>query len=442
MGTQYYAPQAVYITKFDVDGNSGEQLDFALPKRAGKDATVLKVITGVNKLYVFSYIAVKKDKKNVLYAQVYDNVSGTVLETKEIYTLPIEKVNKSGFFNVEMSQDKNTLAVLINKPFVKKTKEKIETLILDTALNILSNNNYILSFDSNRANRETFFVENDGTITLIKKTDVFKKEPVTTAITIKGDQLTAQTISANKFYISDNKVITINNKQYLLGFATDNAKPTVSMGGAKDKSFFIYNLSDKKLIKNQGWNDAILKKVLGKGFLHLTVKYVIVKAESIYLVGDCFKEESKAIEGKNFEYNYSYSFGPGVVVELNTNGDVAFDSFLKYGEGYKNEMKRIGSFKPIIKNNDIYFLGNEKLSILEDKKVVFGNDNINAKVIVARRLGSNGYFSTIPFKSGIVGGKGTTVDFAPTQTIRLNEKTFYVYAFGNKYQAFGRMTME
>lgn len=442
LGSQYYAPEAVYITKFDADGNNKESLDFPLPKRQGKDATLLKIITGNTKLYVFSFIAVKKDKKNILYAQVYDNVTNTVLETKEVYTLPIEKVNTSGFFNVKISQDKNTLAVLINKPFAKKSKESIEVLILDADLNTVSNSNYTLSFDSERAYREELFIENDATINIIKKTNIFKKEPITSVITINGDNILEQKISADKFYISDNKVITINNKQYLLGFATDNAKPAVSVGGTKDKSFFIYNLSDKKLIKNQGWNSDILKKVLGKGFLHLSVKDVIVQNDDIYLIGDCYSEDSKAIEGKNFEYNYTHNFGPGVIIKLNTNGEVAYDTFLKYGEQYRNQLERIASFKSIIMNNSMSFLGNEKVSVLEEKKIVFGWKNINAKAIVIRALGNIGDFKTTAFKSGIVGGKETVVDFAPTKTIQLDDKTFYIYAFGRKYQAFGRMTIE
>ena len=103
-----------------------------------------------------------------------------------------------------------------------------------------------MSFDSKRAFREELFVENDATVTLIKKTNLNKKSPITTVITIKAETLKEQQVSADKFYISDSKVITVNGKQYLVGFATDNAKPAVSMGGAKDKSYFIYNISDQK----------------------------------------------------------------------------------------------------------------------------------------------------------------------------------------------------
>ncbi|WGD35242.1 hypothetical protein [Olleya sp. YS] len=441
-GTQVFAPESVFITKFNANGDAGKTLDFSLPKRALKDATLLKIIEGEDKLYVFSFIAVKKDKKNVLYAQVYNNTSGEVSETKEVYTLPIEKVNTSGFFGVQISEDRNTIAVLVNKPFIKKTKESIEVVILDADLNTISNSEHILSFDSERAYREELFVGNDATVTIVKKTDIFKKEPITSAITITGDAISEQQVSANEFYISDNRVVTIKGKQYLLGFATDNAKPTVSMGGAKDKSFFIYNITDQKLIKNQEWNPEITKRILGKGFIDLKVKDIVVQNDEIYLIGDRFSEESKPIPGQNFEYNYTYNFGPGVVVKLNTNGDVAYDSYIKYDEEYKNHMQPLGSFKPFIRDNIIYFFANEKVSILEEKKIVFGWKNINAKAIVTKKLESDGSLSIEAFKSGIVGGKENVVDFAPTKTIQLDDNTYYIYALGNKYQAFGKMTIE
>ena len=237
LGTRAFAPKIIHVTKFDAQAKNISTMDFTLPKRQSKDATLLKVIEGRDKLYVFSFVAIKKDKKNILYVQVYDNEAGTVSEIEEIYVLPIEKVNASGFFQVEMSQDKNTLAVLINTPFVKKTKEQIEVLIMDADLKTVSNSKHTLSFDSSRTYREELFVENDRTVTIVKKTNVFKKEPITSLITLKNSGIEGQIVSGKGFYVSDNKVISLNGKQYLVGFATDNAKPTISMGGARIRVF-------------------------------------------------------------------------------------------------------------------------------------------------------------------------------------------------------------
>jgi len=442
IGTRAYTSKIIYISKFDNTGKYLSSVELTLPKRQLKDATLLKIIEGNNKLYIFSYVALKKDKKNILYAQVYDNTTDTLGDTYELYTLPIAKVNNSGFFNVELSRNRKRFAVLVNKPFVKKTKEEIDVLILDANLELISNVKQQLSFDSKRSSHETLFVENDETVTLIKKTNLNKKSPITTVITIKGQILKEQQVSADNFYISDCKVITVNAKQYLVGFATDNAKPAVSMGGAKDKSYFIYNISENKLVKNQSWKPEILKKVLGKGFIDLKVKTILLDDNDIYIIGDRFSKKSEAIPGQNFEYNYTYNFGPGVVIKLNTEGDIAYESYIKYGEEYNNNMKRLGSFYPFISNGALHILANEKESILKKKKIVMGYNKINAKAIVLKTFNGLGEVSIVPFWNSTVGGEQSSFAFSPSQTIQLTDKVFYIYAFGGDKQAFGRMTIE
>lgn len=442
IGSQFYAPKIIYITKFDASGKSLSTIEFNLPIRSQKDATLLKIIEGNNKLYVFSHVAVKKDGKNTLYAQIYDNETHKVSDIIELYTLPIEKVNNSGFFEIAMSSNEETFAVLVNKQFVKKTTEAIEVLTFDAYLKNRSEASHALSFDSARAYNETLFVENDGTVNIIKKTETGKKHPITTIITVNGNDIKEQQASAEGFYISDNKVITLNDSQYLIGFATDNAKPVVSMGGAKDNSFFIYNISESKLVKNQEWSKETIKRVLGKGYIDLKVKDILIDNETMYLIGDCYSKDSKAIEGKNFEYNYTHNFGPGIVIKLDINGNVTYDVPLNYGEDYLNRMEVLGSFYPFLSNGELFILANEKESILKDKKIVMGYDKINAKAIVLKSFDAEGNIKTTPFWNSKTGGEKMYTTYAPTQTLMLTDKVFYVYAIGKEMHKYGKMILK
>ncbi|MEM9678823.1 MAG: hypothetical protein AAF901_00750, partial [Bacteroidota bacterium] len=441
LGPHHYAPEAVYVTKFDNSGKDVSSVDIALPKRSGKDATLLKVIEGDNKLYIFSHVAVKKDGKNVLYAQVYNNVTDEVSGVKDIVTLPIAKVNNSGFFNIAISEDKSTLAVLVNEPFKKKTNEGIQVLTLDADLQEKSKAVHQLSFESERAYTETLFVENDAKVNIVKKIGLHKKEPKTTLITINGEDKTEQQISADGFYISDTEVVSINGKHYLLGFATDNAKPVVSMGGAKDNSYFLYDISDQKLIKHQEWSRETIKRVLGKGYIGLKVKTVFIDNDDIYLVGDCYSKHSEPIEGKNFEYNYRHWFGPGVMIKLNTSGEVMYETPLTYGEAHYNDMKYLGSFFPFLKDGKLHILANVKESKLKNKKIVFGHGKINARVIVLHSFDDEGNMNTLPFWESQTGGAKMPTKFSPSQTLKLSDKVFYMYATGNESHKFGTMTL-
>ena len=440
-GSHVYAPKLIYITKHDYNRQVLKDVNFKLPQRQRMDATLIDVIEGDNKLYFFSNIALKKDGKNVLYVQVFDNNSFTISEEKELFTLPIEKVNNSGFFNVEISPDKNTLAVLVNNVFEKKQNEKITTVLFDKDLNEIANSNFTLNFESERAYKEQLYITNDKTIHIVKHTDIFKKEPKTTVITINGTDINTQQVSSPEFYISDSKVITVANTNYLIGFATDNVKPGISVGGKKDKSFFLYDITNGNLVINQGWSDAILKKVLGKGFLDLTVQNVLTQDNNIYLIGECFKSESALKEGASFEYDYTYNIGPGIVVKLDTAGDVKYESYLKYSDTYKNEAKRIASFYPFLDNGKLNLLTTEKEYVLKEKKIVLGSRKIEARAVVLNTIDDAGEQTIVPFWDSKVGGEDLIIDFAPTFTKQIDTTNFAIYGYGNLYHAFGKMTL-
>ena len=441
-GSQFYAPKIINITKFDAFGKPTSAIDFKLPIRLLKDAALLKIIEGENKLYFFSNIAVKKDGKNVLYAQIYDNETHRVSDPIELYTIPFEKINNSGFFEIASSSNKRTFAVLVNQLFEKKTNEAITVLTFDENLNKLSESTHTLSFESDRAYNESLFVENDATVNIIKKTDTSKKHPITTIITVKGNDVKEQQVSTEGFYISDSKVISYNDSQFLVGFATDNAKPTVSVGGAKDDSFFIYNISEGNLIKNKKWSQDTRKRVLGKGYLNLKIKDVLMDNEIVYLIGDCYSTDSEEIDGKNFEYNYTHRFGPGIVIKLDINGSVIYETPINYGEDYLNRMEVLGSFFPFLDNGQFFVLANEKEYILKNKKIVFGSEKANAKAIVLKSFDDEGNIKTIPFWNSETGGENQYATFAPTQTILIKDKAFYIYATGKEKHKFGKMTLK
>ena len=440
-GTQFYAPEKAYITTFDSNLETQSTSEVIFPENKGKQATVLEVLEGNNKLYFFSHLAIKKNKKNTLYVQVYDHKSHSVSEPFPLINIPIEKVNNSGFFQIELSPDKKTIAIFVNMPFEKKTKERIQVLTYNESLEGITDSEYTLSFDSKRAYTERIFVNDLGEVFIVKHTDISKKNPITSVITI-GKSIDEQTISSDKFYTSDSKVITIDNVNYLIGFATDNAKPSISMGGKKDKSFFIHDLTNKKLIKNEGWSKDILKKVLGKGFTDISVKDILVDNEDIYLIGDCLTTKSEPIEGANFEYTYTHDFGPGIVVKLNAKGEIFYQQYLKYGENYKNDNKRIGSFTTFLKDGKLMILANEKESVLKEKKIVFGHRKVNARIPVLRVLDDKGELSTTPFWDSKIGGEDLIIDFAPTYSRAIEDNKFFIYAYGIKYHAFGLLNLE
>ena len=440
-GSQYYAPESIFITNFSSNFKNESSISADLPKLSDKDATLLKVLEGKNKLFFFSHAATKKDGKHVLFVQVYDNDLNSISEPKQLYELDIEKVNNSGFFEVAISPNTEIISVLVNMPFQKKTNEIIDVVNFDSNLKEQFKKSFTLSYESERAYNESLFVQNDGTVIIVKKTDLSKKNPNTTILKITDGVLLENQLSSEDFYISDIQTITVDNTHYIIGFATNNAKPVVSMGGYKDTSFFLYNITDYKLIKNYYWSKETTKTLLGKGFINLKVKDVFIIGEEIILIGDCYSRVSEAIEGKNFEYNYTHRFGSGVAIRCNIEGDVSYEIPLVYFEAYKNEMSRLGSFYPFLNDGELNFFANEKESVLKKKKLVAGYDKINAKAPVLRNIQEN-KLMTNPFWNSEVGGEDNVTYFAPSKTTRVSNSTFYIYSYGNKYQQFGKITLK
>lgn len=438
-----FTEDIIYIHKFDANGKGEALLNFELPKRLNREANLLKVVEGKNKLYFFSYLPIKKDGKNILYVQIFDNTTQTVSEAMELFTLPIKKVNNSGFMQVAASPDNKVMTVLINHPFAKKTQEKIEVLSFDENLNPLQKGSHMLSFKSKRVYHETLFVDNAGAVSIVKKTDITKKRPITTVISIKQGKVKEQKVSAEKFYVSGHKVITINEKQYLFGFATNNAKPAVTVGGAKDNMFFMYNISDESLITKQEWSKETIRRVLGKGFTDIQVKDIFINGETVYLLGDCYSKKTKEVEGKDFVYDYIHRFGPGVVIKMNMSGEVAYDAPIKYNDEYKNELNVLSSYCPFLQDGELFILMNEKESLLLEKKpIVIGMAKARARTIVLRSFDANGKVTTTPFWNSKVGRPKDVTKFAPSRVLQVSNNEFYVYAVGGIYHRFGKMILK
>jgi hypothetical protein len=79
---------------------------------------------------------------------------------------------------------------------------------------------------------------------------------------------------------------------------------------------------------------------------------------------------------------------------------------------------------------------------LKDKKIVMGYDKINAKAIVLKSFDAEGNIKTTPFWNSKTGGAKEYTDYAPTQTLKLSDKIFYIYAVGKEMHKFGKLILK
>src|SRR5690606_10993094 len=289
---------------------------FQLPKRDSREASLVNVFESADNkhLYVISELAMKKDNSNVLYMQDFDATTKNLSDAVEIQKLTIEKLSNSGSYSVAQSEDKSKIAVLLHFPQEKDGKEKVKIIVFDGLMKKLWEKEHTLNHPSEKGYKnERFFVTNTGVAVMTKITDEFKKEPQIIVFKATENSLDEKLVSAPEFYPTEYKVTEdVSNNIYLAGYYTDNWKPTVSMGGRKEKGVFVYSVTNGALHSKNLWTDKLRKEYMGN-FIGLKLLDLYMNNGDFFLIGDVqdVAEEMDKTPG-SFKTNYTYRTGPAV----------------------------------------------------------------------------------------------------------------------------------
>jgi|GEM_PF-3307930 len=436
-------PNHIFIGKFDSDANLKDMQSFELPKRNRRETTLKTVLESANqkKMYVVSELALGKDNANILYIQTFDSETDKVNPEVELQKIAFEKTSNSGIFTVAQSADKSKIAVLINYPQEKDGKEKVKTIVYDDSFNKIWEKDYTLEHPSDRSYTEQLFVTNKGKIILTKVTDENKKEPKIYAIAISDSDAKQKLVSELGFFPSNYKIVESDKDIYLSGYYTDNWKPTISVGGRKEKGAFAYNVTSEQVTSKNLWTPEVVKEY-NSAISGLQLLDSFILNNEIYLVGDVkdVKEVMDKTSAK-FASNFTYTTGPGIVAKIKTGGSLVSNVFRYKELQYVNKMGRATSFSSVLFNNKLLLLGNESEATLKGKKIVSGAA-VGYKTVVLNPFNDDGSITVNPQWESHTGGKDDATILATTFTRRIDNDTYYVYSVGNEYQAFGKMTVK
>ncbi|WP_412986324.1 hypothetical protein [Pontimicrobium sp. IMCC45349] len=332
----------ITITKYDQELKAFDTYKFNLPKLGNRAADLLKVIELENKLVFISKSMDKAKAAHEVYAQVYNNETGVVEDTKTLASIAIEKLSKSGFFQVSISPDNTKIGILANLPFVKKTKEKIKVWVYDSNLNELWKANHTLEFDSERAYDETLLVSNSTEAFILKKQDYHKKTATAHLLKINSSTIDVSLISKSDFKPRDVKLISTGINDVLLGFYWDGKKPAVQMNttpGDDTQGVFMYDLDSNKITAQHKWNAQGNTNDLKS----LKIVDTKVFADDIYILGEKQLTDSE-FKPNSTELKYSHTFGPAILINLNVDGTLKKMNFIFDSKVFQDEQKEKGSF--------------------------------------------------------------------------------------------------
>ena len=437
-------PNHLFISNFSSDANLIATKKFQLPKRVLREASLVNVFESADNkhIYIISELAMKKDNSNVLYMQDFDATTKNLSDAVEIQKLTIEKLSNSGSYSVAQSEDKSKIAVLLHFPQEKDGKEKVKITVFDGLMKKLWEKEHTLNHPSEKGYKnERFFVTNTGVAVMTKIVDEFKKEPQIIVFKATENSLDEKLVSAPEFYPTEYKVTEdVSNNIYLAGYYTDNWKPTVSMGGRKEKGVFVYSVTNGALHSKNLWTDKLRKEYMGN-FIGLKLLDLYMDNGDFFLIGDVqdVAEEMDKTPG-SFKINYTYRTGPAVVAKVTSKGEL-LSAVYKYEEAkYQNRMGKLTSFYPIRKDGKVFLIASDNEATLRGKKLVVGSE-VYWKAVTHTSFNDDGSITVNPIFDSGTGGKQGVTWLSPSTTRQAAGSKYYVYALGNSYHAFGTMTI-
>ena len=382
----------IVITKYDQELKAFDTYKFNLPKLGNRAADLLEVIELENSLLFISKSMHKGEASHQVYAQVYNNETGKIEASKTLASIPIEKLSKSGFFQVSVSPDYSKIAILANLPFVKKTKEKIKAWVYDTNLNEIWKTEKTLDFDSKRAYDETLMASNSGSIYIVKKQDYHKKTASAHLLSITNDAIDVALLSDSDFKPRAVKLINTGLNDVLVGFFWDGKKPTVQVNdspGDDTEGVFMFDLDSNKLIAKHLWNAEGNTNTLK----NLEIIETVVFGDDVYILGEKQLTDSEFIPNTT-NLKYDHTFGPAILVNLDNKGTLKEMRMISDSKVFQNEDKEKGSFAMLFSGDGLKLFYNKSSFTISS---FYSEDKVTYPSLQAKRLnGSSVYPLLIP----------------------------------------------
>lgn len=374
----------IQLSTFDQSMQRVGTQNFELPMLGNRPADLRKIVEQENQLVFLSSAMNTKSGEHNLYAQVYSKTDNAVGQTKILGTFPIEKYSRSGAYQIAVSPDRSKIAVFANMPFDRKSKEKVKIWLFGEQLNLLWEQTATLQFDSERAYREKVFVTNAGQVFLEKVTDFEKKSKMAYLLKFDGSSSEKTTFSTEKFFPMEMALVNVEGKPMLAGFFWDGDEAIIQMNedeGEENDGAFLYDLSQKKLIGKHLF-PAKRQSNVDDGKIDYnsmkSLKVVDVKSidGNIYLTGEKQLRKSEFRNDGSMEIDYFYTFGPAVIVNLDTQGTLkAFAPFF-YSTNYKNSNEN-GSLAVLDFNKGLRVFSNYKKNGRYDLDTVFAQEKVS-----------------------------------------------------------------
>ncbi len=340
--------------------------------------------SGVNFILFMDDFNTKTKERELFYIKV--NIeTGTKSEPVLITKMP----GRNSDYFVVQSDNRQFYGITKRHSFDKKTNEKINAVVLDKDLKLVSEISYETSYMNKSQSAEKFYISNQGNMFLIKQIDLAKEKAFKTLFFWdKTKQTMAETSLKfeNDYQFNMYKGHFLNDEFYLHALVTRIGSKGVQMyGGGKPTNAFLaakFNSNGEKVYLENNETAEIAG---------LVMKDFVFDGMKTWFFGDRMFADKKAKpvapgQSFNWEYNYTYSNDAFIFGKLdNETGKLEWYKNIPFSE--ENTLNDNGRYLSYL-----YFIRDNQLTILynDTQKTMLGKRTFNDRFIAIENYDDRG----------------------------------------------------
>jgi hypothetical protein len=384
-----------------------------------------------NRAIVFYAEYFKAESKNSLYALEIP-ASGTLAAPVEITTMPAEKLSSRGSFSVAASSDGSKLIVLGEPAREKEQNETLHLSLYNQDLKKQWSSSQHLPYERTKAIDNRPYLSNEGTLFMIKRTDMKGAGNSYTLFTFNGKDLKEFKLEMD----GKKKISTITqtfapNGDFLVGgYFNESGKVSVSFGTPLHGSFLLR-------VDNSGAAQKFYSvHAFSETRKNLLAKYVVADNENAVLMGEeAYTQDAPSqrrittsnTTGPSYELDYTY-YGRNILIEgFDAKGKPTFSKTVAKDNVSKNDNGTwVGFFAGLVNKKLLLIYHDDENKYDEkNKTVVFNPIKIPVLLEMDFLTGTTqraiGLFNT----SG-VGGRKSDMLMRPDVFLKLKENEYII----------------
>jgi hypothetical protein len=392
------------------------------------DANIYEgIFAGKDNLVMFKseFSKASGSKVSYIYAYPFD-VTGKRGKKTLLTSFDAESAFNAGNFEVNASPDGSKIAVMSELPYVKDGMESCVVTVCDDQFKQLWKKSYTFAYESSKAPKNEIFVNNNGTVFILKQINLKKA----------FDQFSLFTLS------SDGKTVIEKKIELGNGFTIASYKTLfTSEGDLQIAGFYYMNKKFGVNVETPGGNFHIhvnpLTGDLATAKINPELRGPIIATQllalpdnSLCLVGENQVIGTTPIPGKPLEYTFNYTFGTTTLIKLVADGSQIWSYRIEKTMRSSSDGGRGLHTYAWVNGNDINVLFADAMTNHDERKqfLEFGDRRIN----LIQRIGADGKSKgeTLITDPRIGGKKGEYLFIPSTGSLYKDNKLFMLASRG------------